>query len=546
MKRQSSADFQSSQRSPDNARVQGCLYSRDPMYERHFALRTEPFSLTPDPSFLYLSPEHAEAMAAIEVGLRGRRGLMVMTGEVGTGKTTLLYELLTRLGSEVRTAYISNTKLSFDHMLQQALTDFGIPCPGPDRLDRLTALNTFLRQCATEGATAALVIDEAQNLDGEAFEHLRLLSNFETFTSKLLQVVLVGQPELRLKLRHPSLHQVAERVAVHCHLKPLSRAESRKYVQHRLECAGGSLALFSPAALRLLLRRAHGVPRRINIICHNALLFAYGADAERVARSHVRAAVREREGLRMVRTAPQDHRIKIWQTTGFRPWLIAAGTLLATLGALMLSWTSRGLWEWLIAPLVESARVASVGEDAPTRAQRGDASAVSAADSAAAQVVADRGAPGDQPVSDDRSAPLTSDVAATFPSKAVHTAGDGAADRRGATLTSVGNAQPGDGRAPVAAPAPPADAAPIPRGNHPTHIESRSERADAAEFRTVRVGRGSTLGSLTRQFYGAVNPQLLNRVQSANPQIIDMNRIVAGDRLRFPVAAPQDGPVGPE
>ena len=278
------------------------------MYVHHFGLQAEPFSLTPDPAFLYRSPGHAEALAALEIGLRSRRGFMVMIGEVGTGKTTLLYSLLTRLGSEVRTAYISNTKLSFDDMLQEALTDFGIPCPGLDRLDRLMTLNTFLRRCAVEDTTAALVIDEAQNLDGEAFENLRLLSNFETFTSKLLQIVLVGQPELEIKLRHPSLRQVAERVAVHCHVNPLSRAESRKYVQHRLECAGGSFALFSPAALRLLLRRAHGIPRRINIICHNALLFAYGAEAERVARSHVRAAAREREGL--VTSAPKIRHIK--------------------------------------------------------------------------------------------------------------------------------------------------------------------------------------------------------------------------------------------
>src|SRR5262245_11871001 len=167
---------------------------RTAMYTGHFHLRSEPFSLTPDPAFLYLSPGHAEALAALKVGLEGRRGLMVMVGEVGMGKTTILYSLLTELGEGIKTAYVSNTKLPFDDLLRQALSDFGVACASRDRVELLSALNGFLRQCAADGTTAALVVDEAQNLENDVFENLRLLSNYETYTEKLLQIVLVGQP----------------------------------------------------------------------------------------------------------------------------------------------------------------------------------------------------------------------------------------------------------------------------------------------------------------------------------------------------------------
>lgn len=267
------------------------------MYARHFGLSFEPFSLTPDPALLYRSPGHVEALAALQVGLLGRCGLMVMTGEVGTGKTTLLYALLAELGPQVRTAYIANTTLGFDGMLRLLLADLDVACPSSERLPMLMALNQLLHDCATRGETVAVIIDEAQNLDDEGFEHLRLLSNYETFESKLLQMVLVGQPELEAKLRRPQLRQVAERVAVHCRIAPLSRRESRAYVAHRLRCAGGSWDLFSPPARRLLVRKAYGIPRRLNILCHNAMLFAYGTGARRVTRSTARGAVRARRRL---------------------------------------------------------------------------------------------------------------------------------------------------------------------------------------------------------------------------------------------------------
>ncbi|MFI5364888.1 MAG: ExeA family protein [Candidatus Binatia bacterium] len=314
------------------------------MYAHHFGLSAEPFSLTPDPQQLYLSPVHAEAKAALMVGLQARRGLIVMTGEVGTGKTTLLYSLLSERNDQIHTAYISNTKLTFEEMLRLALVDFGAACDGRDRLDLLNALNAFLLRCAADGSTAALVIDEAQNLDDDVFEDLRLLLNVETFTEKLLQIVLVGQPELDAKLSRPALRQVAERVAVRCQLKPLTARQSRAYVEHRLHTVGGALNLFTAGALRLLIKASAGIPRRINILGHNALLFAYGAGAPRVSRSFVRAAARQRDTGRLrtrgePATAPALPR-RLWQ----QPVWARVGVLAVVAAAVIMPWGDAPVW----------------------------------------------------------------------------------------------------------------------------------------------------------------------------------------------------------
>ncbi|MDX2168208.1 MAG: AAA family ATPase, partial [Deltaproteobacteria bacterium] len=267
------------------------------MHLDHFHLDAEPFSLTPDPEFLYLSPVHGEALAALTVGVRGRRGLLAMTGEVGTGKTTLLYSLMRELGEEMRTAYIANTTLSFEAILRLVLADFGAPCESQERVELLLALNALLLRCAEAGTTAVLIIDEAHNLSAETLENLRLLSNVETFRDKLLQIVLVGQPELGERLQRPELRQLADRIAVHCRLTPLGRFESRAYLDYRLLKAGGSSTLFARDARDRLLQEAGGIPRRINILAHNALLFAYGRGDRQVDRTAVEAAINERAAL---------------------------------------------------------------------------------------------------------------------------------------------------------------------------------------------------------------------------------------------------------
>jgi type II secretory pathway predicted ATPase ExeA len=345
------------------------------MYWRHFNLTAEPFSLTPDPSFLYLSPVHAEAFAAMTMGLRERRGLITMIGEVGTGKTTLVYSLLSGLGPEIHTAYISNARLSFDGILRLALRDFGVPCESTHNAELLDAFNKFLLDCATQGTTAALVIDEAQNLSHETFEDLRLLSNFETYTHKLLQIVLVGQPELDTKLRDPTLRQVAERVAVRCVVNPLTRSQSRQYLEHRLAAVNGSPDLFTSSALQLLIARSRGIPRSLNILAHNAMLFAYGEESPRVVRRFVAAAVQEKDGRSLIRLwrrpktggglpkAPRLHR------EGRSLWALGAAAFAGLAIGFALAGTS-----WISDPAEDPQANAKTVAEEPTRESTKEAS----------------------------------------------------------------------------------------------------------------------------------------------------------------------------
>ncbi|MFM7734439.1 MAG: AAA family ATPase [Alphaproteobacteria bacterium] len=286
---------------------------RSAPHARHFGLSREAFALSPDPHFLWSSPDHAEALAALEVGLRTRRGLMVLVAEVGMGKTTLLHALLSRLGDdEFRTAYLTNTRLPFEDLLRQALDDFGVEHGGSDRYALLGALNGFLARCAEDGTIPALVVDEAHDLDDETFENLRLLSNFDTFDTKLLQIVLVGQPELDDKLRQPNLRQVAERVGTRVNVNPFDRRRSIAYVKHRLARAGGTIDVFTTPALEYLVHRARGVPRRLNILCHNAMLSAWAQGAPRVGLGCALAAERERTGATLVRlSGPRARRGRV-------------------------------------------------------------------------------------------------------------------------------------------------------------------------------------------------------------------------------------------
>lgn len=269
------------------------------MYAEHFNLRTEPFGLTPDPAYLYLSPDHREALAAVSYGITEGRGFVTLVGEVGTGKTTVLYTLLSQMGPEVRAAYVSYTTQSFEELFATALRDLGVEVAGTSKLALLTAFNAHLLSLADEEHSTALIFDEAQNLSDATFEELRLLSNFETYSRKLLQIVLVGQPELQERLRRPQLRQLKERVSVRAFINPLSRTETERYIAHRLERVGGSAErLFERRALRAIVRRSGGIPRRVNILCHNALLFAYGRNLPRVTAEAAREAIAEMDERR--------------------------------------------------------------------------------------------------------------------------------------------------------------------------------------------------------------------------------------------------------
>jgi general secretion pathway protein A len=258
------------------------------MYLNFYGLQQKPFNTTPDPKFLYLTPSHREALAQILYGVQEGKGFIVLTGEVGTGKTTLIQTLLRRLDEKTEAAFIFNSKLPFDALLEYMLRDFGITKNLHSQSQRLFALNNFLIERRRAGQNTVLIIDEAQNLDPPALEQVRLLSNFETPTEKLLQIFLSGQPELQVKLDLPELRQLKQRISLRCIIRPLTVEETFDYVQHRLRIAGCRRGdIFTESALTRVAKYARGIPRLVNIVCDHSLLFGYAEQKRRIDRDTI-------------------------------------------------------------------------------------------------------------------------------------------------------------------------------------------------------------------------------------------------------------------
>ncbi len=264
------------------------------MYLDHYNLKEPPFNVTPDPKFLYPTAQHRTAMNHMLFGIRQRKGFVLLTGEVGAGKTTLCRELLNRLDENFHTALILNPMLSATQLLRSIVIEFGMEGPSQDRLACLNTLNSFLLRVSDAGQDAVLIIDEAQDMSTELLETTRLLSNLETDSRKLLQIVLVGQPELRRKLRCPALRQLAQRITVRYHLNKLSRAETTGYLQHRLTVAGADNSMqFDEAAIDEIYHYSGGTPRMINAISDRILLSGYVMGADGIDERVVRLAIRD-------------------------------------------------------------------------------------------------------------------------------------------------------------------------------------------------------------------------------------------------------------
>ncbi len=269
------------------------------MYESFFALKEKPFSLTPNPRFLFLSKTHNEVYAHLIYGIKSRAGFVEVTGEVGTGKTTILRTLLSHLDeNKYRVAFIFNPKLTAFELLRNIHLEFEVANDGLNSPDMIHALNEFLMAENEAGRTPILIVDEAQNLSSEVLEQIRLLSNLETEEDKLIQVILVGQPELRHHLNDHSLRQLNQRIAVRYQLRPLNREETRSYILHRLNIAGRPDGnVFSPRALNRVFQCSAGIPRKTNLICDRALLTAYSEERGIVSRRDVNQAVAELAGM---------------------------------------------------------------------------------------------------------------------------------------------------------------------------------------------------------------------------------------------------------
>ncbi len=298
------------------------------MYTSFFGLNEKPFSITPDPRYLFLSERHAEALAHLLYGVTESGGFIQLTGEVGTGKTTIVRSLLEQMPPDTRVALVLNPRLTPHEFLLAICEELRLPLDLEQRGSMkaiVDALNQRLLDAHAEGQRVVLIVDEAQNLSPDVLEQIRLLTNLETAKQKLLQIILIGQPELRHLLARTDLRQLAQRITGRYHLEPLDRAETRAYISHRLRVAGGGAEIFTAPAATAIHRAAHGIPRLINVICDRALLGAFSRERPRVNRRLARRAVSEVSG--------EDRR-------AWRPWFTAAAVIVA-LAAFGLGW-----WQW--------------------------------------------------------------------------------------------------------------------------------------------------------------------------------------------------------
>jgi general secretion pathway protein A len=264
------------------------------MYTQFYNFTEKPFNLTPDPKFLYYTPSHREALASMIYGINERRGFVAVTGEVGTGKTTLIYTLLNNLNEKVKTAFVYHTTATFEQLLGYILIDLSVPVAAEDKMALLQKLNDHLVHNIAQDETLAIIIDEAQNLPSKVLEELRLLSNLETTKQKLIQILLVGQPELEAKLDSQELRQLKQRIGIRRTIKPLTLEESREYIEHRLNVAGSTTSrVFTTDAVALICKHANGIPRMINILCDNAFLIGYSLSKEKIPGKIIGEVVRD-------------------------------------------------------------------------------------------------------------------------------------------------------------------------------------------------------------------------------------------------------------
>ncbi|MGH9681094.1 MAG: ExeA family protein, partial [Candidatus Acidiferrales bacterium] len=247
------------------------------MYKKFFGLKENPFNVNPDPRYLFLTHNTQEALACLTYGIETRKGFILLTGEVGTGKTTLVNKLLEWLHKErVSTAFVFNPRLSVSQFFDFMMSDFGIPCESRQKGQMLMKLNQWLLERYQAGERAVLIVDEAQNLSPQMLEEIRLLTNLETSTEKLLQIVLAGQPELEQKLNQPELRQLRQRITLRAKTRQLTVAETNGYIQERLRIGGAeNLNLFTPEAVTTIHRYARGIPRVTNLLCEHSLVSAF-------------------------------------------------------------------------------------------------------------------------------------------------------------------------------------------------------------------------------------------------------------------------------
>lgn len=276
------------------------------MYEAFYGLKEKPFSIQPDPDFLFFSKRHSLAFTMLQYGIQNRAGFSVICGDIGCGKTTLIRHLLNALGSDLTVGLVYNTHPDIADLLEWVMLAFGLPYEGMSTVARYDGFQRFLISEYGAGRRVLLIVDEAQNLSAAALESLRMLSNINADKDQLLQVILVGQPQLRDLLKQPALQQFSQRVGVDFFIPPLAADEVSRYVLHRLQVAGRDKPLFTAEALALIASASHGIPRRINILCDVTLVYGFGADMQHIDAALVNEVLADRCAFGVLETDPRS------------------------------------------------------------------------------------------------------------------------------------------------------------------------------------------------------------------------------------------------
>jgi len=281
------------------------------MYREFFNLKEKPFSLNPDPEFLYLSKNHIRAQTMLEYGFHSQAGFTVITGDIGAGKTTLVNYLLAKEGEDVVIGVINNTHSSFGNLMSWILDAFDLDEPSPESAKKLRKFTEFVMEQYSDGKRVLLVIDEAQNLSEEILEELRLISNINITNDVFLQLILIGQPELIEKLNDPKLTQFAQRIGVDFNLRPMDYVDTGKYIFHRLKVAGSHKSIFTSDAVAAVFCFSEGVPRRINTLCDMALVYAYADESKTINAKLILDVIKDRNLSAVIRpTALQSKEVR--------------------------------------------------------------------------------------------------------------------------------------------------------------------------------------------------------------------------------------------
>lgn len=449
------------------------------MYHNFYGLRETPFALTPDPKYLFLSEAHKEALASMTYGVQERKGFVLILGEAGTGKTTLIRHILGQLETNIRSVFIFNSVGSFNNLLEMMFRDLDLSTDRRRRGSMVDTLNEYLLLETAAGRYVVLIIDEAQHLSSVVLEEIRMLSNLETASSKLLQIILVGQPELAEKLGSLNLRQLRQRISLVTELKPLTRDETVRYIAHRLEVAGHKGdGIFTRGALAGIYRVSEGIPRLINVICDQSLVMGYGAGAHRITRRIVKAVVKDRSAFCRSASSPASFPLRhiarkplVGVATAMLVLLIGIGLLFGSRPADDLSKPSGG----------------SVGETADTHTVVEELAVHSPKNGSPERILPER--------------------RVTIP------------ESEAGPIALAHSSQSSD---PIEAPAP----------------DTSALSPASSEEHKVTVQRGDTLAALIIREYGRADYTLLDFVKMANSAVNTIDVIKDGQRIVFPPFQP--------